>query len=429
MSTLIGQRIRELRLKSGLTQTQLAKGIVTPSMISQIEAGKAHPSPALLRNLAKRLEAPENVLLETPQSDESTLAGLDVIHACVDFGLYEEAEALINEALRYSQNHFILHDLRGKVLLAQRKLPEAAKAFEQAMAVAIEQIKLDSVAELYQLQGDVHMEEGSHEIAAHLYELALLAVKEHAPLNGLLEAEIMLRLSRAYAGLRRDDEAKQLAAQAEERMALSKRSKETAREQVRESVTCLKRGDILEARRLSLEARSLQKVFRWLESSVETMLIVAQQRIDEAQFSKALEQLDQISLQSHEYLDEKLTARMLFLRGQALFGLGKHQEAVESVAAGLSYSSKANIEAAHATLRASHAAYEAGEVASALQLAQTACEIGSSLQDLVLLSSACTWLAHVRYETEDYAGAKSALSMIDNVTSLQKEDKSRVSKA
>lgn len=62
MSTL-GTRIRELRIQKGLTQTELGTGLVTPSMISQIESDKANPSYNLLLELAKRLDTSPDYLL------------------------------------------------------------------------------------------------------------------------------------------------------------------------------------------------------------------------------------------------------------------------------------------------------------------------------------------------------------------------------
>ncbi len=54
----IGEKIREVRTKRGLTQGDLSAGLVTASMISQIEADRAKPSYALLTSLANRLGMP-----------------------------------------------------------------------------------------------------------------------------------------------------------------------------------------------------------------------------------------------------------------------------------------------------------------------------------------------------------------------------------
>lgn len=51
----LGDKIREARTQHGLTQSELADQLVTPSMISQIESNRAQPSYHLLRGIAQRL--------------------------------------------------------------------------------------------------------------------------------------------------------------------------------------------------------------------------------------------------------------------------------------------------------------------------------------------------------------------------------------
>lgn len=54
----IGELIRSLREKVGLTQTELARGICARAYISQIERGSRFPGPLMLVQVAKKLEAP-----------------------------------------------------------------------------------------------------------------------------------------------------------------------------------------------------------------------------------------------------------------------------------------------------------------------------------------------------------------------------------
>ncbi|MBX6354074.1 MAG: helix-turn-helix domain-containing protein [Thermoflavifilum sp.] len=61
--TKIGRKLREVRVRRGLTQAQLAEGIVSSSMISQIEAGKTNPSFGILVQLANRLTTPVEYFL------------------------------------------------------------------------------------------------------------------------------------------------------------------------------------------------------------------------------------------------------------------------------------------------------------------------------------------------------------------------------
>ena len=51
----LGEKIRTARLQRGLTQADLSHDLVTPSMMSQIESGKARPSYTLVTALADRL--------------------------------------------------------------------------------------------------------------------------------------------------------------------------------------------------------------------------------------------------------------------------------------------------------------------------------------------------------------------------------------
>ncbi|TCP52887.1 tetratricopeptide repeat protein [Tumebacillus sp. BK434] len=59
----LGQKIRQRRQEKGLTQSQLAEGLVSASAISQIEADKINPSYKLLCQIAERLEVPLDFFL------------------------------------------------------------------------------------------------------------------------------------------------------------------------------------------------------------------------------------------------------------------------------------------------------------------------------------------------------------------------------
>lgn len=70
----LGTKIRELRLANGMTQSELGAGLVTPSMISQIESDKANPSYSVLEAIAVKLKTPLEYFLADIQTQlESTL--------------------------------------------------------------------------------------------------------------------------------------------------------------------------------------------------------------------------------------------------------------------------------------------------------------------------------------------------------------------
>lgn len=59
----LGEKIRTARLQHGLTQADLSNDLVTPSMMSQIESGKAKPSYTLVTAIANRLGLPVEYFL------------------------------------------------------------------------------------------------------------------------------------------------------------------------------------------------------------------------------------------------------------------------------------------------------------------------------------------------------------------------------
>ncbi|MDE0564533.1 helix-turn-helix domain-containing protein [Exiguobacterium sp. B2(2022)] len=67
---MIGERIKALRKQKKMTQTQLAEGIVTKSMLSMIENGKAEASMRSLRELASRLDVSVQFLLKDSRESE-----------------------------------------------------------------------------------------------------------------------------------------------------------------------------------------------------------------------------------------------------------------------------------------------------------------------------------------------------------------------
>lgn len=70
-----GLRVKEVRERLGLTQTQLAKKAeVSPSLICQIEADKKSASSTTIANLAKALHVSADYLLELEDDYEMKIS-------------------------------------------------------------------------------------------------------------------------------------------------------------------------------------------------------------------------------------------------------------------------------------------------------------------------------------------------------------------
>jgi tetratricopeptide (TPR) repeat protein len=101
----IGERVRQLRIARGLTQTELGLGQCSKEYISQIERGRARPTPAALDWLADRLGVPQR-FLETgiSSSDHERTVGLIArAEAAVAAREYEEALGCLERAGPLSQ--------------------------------------------------------------------------------------------------------------------------------------------------------------------------------------------------------------------------------------------------------------------------------------------------------------------------------------
>lgn len=75
----LGQKIRELRVKEGITQKELAGDKITRNMLSLIENGSASPSVRTLLYIAEKLGTPAGYFFSSSTADESRFLKLTVI--------------------------------------------------------------------------------------------------------------------------------------------------------------------------------------------------------------------------------------------------------------------------------------------------------------------------------------------------------------
>ena len=413
MSSLIGQRIRELRIARGMSQTQLAKGIVTPSMISQIEAGKAHPSNSLLKKLAKRLEAPEDALTIAPSLDEAIIARMEVVNSCLTLGRLDEAERLIDDSMDLSAENLEFHYLKGKLLLIKKSFPDAYIEFEAALKISREQGRFEYVPELYLFEGDTYQEVGDYDTAIHLYDQALRHLHQHMEKSGLLEARISMRMSEAKQALGEDSEARRYAERAGERVALGERSKILAQEQLSRAIETLAHGNDSEAKRLASEARSLFDVFHWLESSIQAELILVRQALDHGDLDYAREHLFSCETRSTTFADECMRARMLYLESELAFQQGEEEHGLTLLEQTIPLCNTPSDDRNKAYLRGSRVAEKLKNYDLAISLADNAYMESLTLNQFVMAADASKLLAKLYRDSGQVERAEKSLRALE----------------
>src|ERR671937_2099768 len=113
MRPSLGDRVRQLRIAAGLTQTELAGERFSKEYVSQIERGKTRPTPATVEWLARRLGVDASFLATGIASDDR--ARVDAVIA--------RAEALL-EARRFDEAASEFHSAR--MAAATTAAPELA---------------------------------------------------------------------------------------------------------------------------------------------------------------------------------------------------------------------------------------------------------------------------------------------------------------
>lgn len=93
----LGEKLRQARLESGLSQRQLCEGGITRNMLSQIENGSARPSMGTLQFLASRLNRPVSYFLQEDVSTSPNLELMGALREAWDRRDFDEGMALLKQ--------------------------------------------------------------------------------------------------------------------------------------------------------------------------------------------------------------------------------------------------------------------------------------------------------------------------------------------
>ena len=141
----VGDNIREVRTKLGMTQAQLAAPEFSISYISAIERGKIRPSLKALSILARRLDVPLTFLLEG--SPAGAAEARAVGYSPADSGPDQRVDVDL---------------LHSHVLIQQGVFSEAQKLLEP---IQPDRVTTDQAYRLYLLRGQVHLGMGEYQEA------------------------------------------------------------------------------------------------------------------------------------------------------------------------------------------------------------------------------------------------------------------------
>ena len=197
----LGQRVRELRLKKGITQIDLAKGICTPSMISQIESDRARPSYKILFSVADKLEVPLEKLLSEVDLNLEYVSNYKMSRAMVAAKEYGSAIPLLQELLQTPRGQIPTVDVLCQLVecyVYTGQLNKAEETIEQAREIATLRNDHHLLAELLHKNAQIEWHRKHYQLAAYQWRKALDEVDKMEQIDIHLHATILFHLGSVH---------------------------------------------------------------------------------------------------------------------------------------------------------------------------------------------------------------------------------------
>jgi tetratricopeptide (TPR) repeat protein len=213
----LGHKIRQRRLELGLTQGQLAKGLVSASAISQIESDKINPSYKLLVQIAERLEVPLDFFLEEKEDYLEQTTSHKLAKTLIAAKEYANAVPILEHLLAGEGGNVDETDLMLDLAICYLEMKNYSKAqeyLEKTMYTALKQdLPLPYIAALHRL-GRLFYEQHNLSLAFHYWQKAHESLQE-AEESGeqvelFLKAEIITNLAIAHNHLGNYDRSNEL---------------------------------------------------------------------------------------------------------------------------------------------------------------------------------------------------------------------------
>ena len=191
----VGRRLREARLRAGLSQRDLSFQGCSPAYISRIEAGDRIPSLQLLREMGQRLGVSEDYLATGARAPLLPDRNPLLVDAEVALRLddHELAQSLYEEALEVARDNFTRADAfegLGSVAFRRGEPKEAIRLLERSFALSrAEPAERPSTTEILARS---HAALGDLESAIRLFEQCMNRFRqENDPVNRVRFAVLM----------------------------------------------------------------------------------------------------------------------------------------------------------------------------------------------------------------------------------------------
>jgi tetratricopeptide (TPR) repeat protein len=184
-----------------MTQQELAEGLVTSSMISQIESNRALPSGKLVEQLAERLGVRVEDLHATVHPLTDFMQYLRKARMLIDQEKYEQAIEILEQLIEHGDGQVKadnVHQLLADCYAKLNQIEKACEAYEMVVQVSIEREDIASAVHAYYNMGNLERRRKRMSVAQMYWTRGCFLLQNYPDLKMPVSLKLHANLSRLY---------------------------------------------------------------------------------------------------------------------------------------------------------------------------------------------------------------------------------------
>jgi HTH-type transcriptional regulator, quorum sensing regulator NprR len=328
----LGQKIKNLRKSKKITQQELCSGLVTPSMISQIESDRATPSNHLLEEIANRLGIPVSYFAEDVSVKTDLTQMYRKAKSLMDNERYEEALPMLQTVAYPLAPQFkaeaVYNDLANCYTKLGR-LDEALNMYESVIQAAFEREDIPLAVHTYSNLGHIERKRNRMTVARMYWQRAAELLSRYPDISMPIALKIHSNLGKLYLSENRLDMALRSYKQASELAIQYEVLPDLAAIYHGMSYTCAKLHSLNQAlhyNQLAIDAyQEMHNIYGINKCHINQAVILR----DAGRYQEAIELLSSCIRSRNFHTDKNRTASAYAERAYTLLELGRLADVLE----------------------------------------------------------------------------------------------------
>jgi HTH-type transcriptional regulator, quorum sensing regulator NprR len=422
MKATLGQKIRELRIRKGLTQSDLSAGLVTPSMISQIESDKANPSHNLLGAIAEKLDTPIEYFLTDTETQMEKVSVYKIAKALMANKEYLKAIPMLEELEENPSPHVSSIDVAYDLAECYMNIGEYAQAterFESVLDSAMARNDMSiSLLVLNQL-GELSYKEKNYPIAIHYWKKAYETIKKGQTTELYLHAKVVKNLGAVYYKLGEFAEALSYYSEADQLLDGSNQFKQIGDIYLQLGFTYREMGEFEKAAEYSQYALSIFESLNHMKLTIDVKAKYGIVSGETGNIQEAVKVLEGCMTDYREIGCDLEIGQLHSDLARILIQGGQHDQAYQHCQSALTFFPEEDADHAHVYRMYGQIHHAKGNLADAITSLQKAVEVYKEQQMFGELVKSYSILGDIFKEKGDF---KEAMECLENMNAAMEEN-------